>query len=72
MTKKIELFDVITKRMNDLRDMIQNDPAERERIAEQRHLDPDTPERAYFHFGYIQALRDVLNKLEMQDTTSGM
>jgi hypothetical protein len=29
-------------------------------FAEQRHLDPGTIERAYWHHGYLAALRDVL------------
>ena len=28
---------------------------------EQAHLDADTPQRAYWHYGYLMALRDVLN-----------
>ena len=28
--------------------------------VEQRHLDQDTTERAYWHYGYLCALRDVL------------
>jgi hypothetical protein len=28
--------------------------------ADQRHLDANTPERAYWHYGYQAALRDVL------------
>jgi hypothetical protein len=27
--------------------------------ADQAHLDEDTPERAYWHYGYLVALRDV-------------
>jgi hypothetical protein len=28
--------------------------------SEQKHLDEDTVERAYWHYGYICALKDVL------------
>jgi len=28
--------------------------------ADQRHLDSNTPERAYWHFGYETALQDIL------------
>ena len=28
-------------------------------VQEQRHLDADTLERAYWHYGYLVALRDV-------------
>ena len=27
--------------------------------AEQKHLDADTPERQYWHYGYLVALRDI-------------
>ena len=30
---------------------------------EQKHLDVDTPERAYWHYGYLVALRDVRDLL---------
>ncbi len=29
-------------------------------VADQRHLDVNTPERAYWHYGYQAALADVL------------
>ncbi len=32
--------------------------------ADQRHLDANTPERAYWHYGYQAALRDVLDLIE--------
>jgi len=33
-------------------------------IADQRHLDGNTPERAYWHFGYETALGDILKLAE--------
>jgi hypothetical protein len=30
---------------------------------QQRHLDDGSPERAYWHFGYLMALRDALKLL---------
>lgn len=38
--------------------------------VEQKHLDAHTPERAYWHYGYIVALRDVINALRPQDARS--
>jgi hypothetical protein len=32
--------------------------------ADQRHLDSNTPERAYWHFGYETALADMLKLAE--------
>lgn len=36
-------------------------------FADQRHLDADTPERAYWHYGYLVALRDVQRLQENPD-----
>lgn len=30
-------------------------------IADQKHLDEHTPERAYWHYGYRAALQDLLD-----------
>lgn len=38
--------------------------------ADQRHLDANTPERAYWHYGYQAALSDVLALIE-RHTTGG-
>ncbi len=32
-------------------------------FSEQLHLDTDSSERLYWHYGYLIALRDVLNQL---------
>ena len=32
--------------------------------ADQKHLDEDTPERAYWHHGYRAALIDLLNVVD--------
>lgn len=32
--------------------------------ADQRHLDANSPERAYWHYGYQAALKDVLDLVE--------
>jgi hypothetical protein len=32
--------------------------------SDQRHLDAHTPERAYWHYGYLAALRDVIKLAE--------
>jgi hypothetical protein len=38
-------------------------------LDEQRHLDIDTNESAYWHSGYHQALSDVINMMSKQGTT---
>ncbi|OGC94828.1 MAG: hypothetical protein A2W25_17615 [candidate division Zixibacteria bacterium RBG_16_53_22] len=35
----------------------------------QEHLDLDTPERAYWHYGYVAALNDVLKLLNRNLTS---
>jgi hypothetical protein len=32
-------------------------------VADQRHLDANTPERAYWHYGYQSALTDIIELL---------
>ena len=39
--------------------------------ADQRHLDQNTPERAYWHHGYQAALDDVIALLTPLEQTSG-
>jgi hypothetical protein len=39
--------------------------------ADQRHLDRNTPERAYWHHGYQAALDDVIALLTPLEQTSG-
>jgi hypothetical protein len=34
--------------------------------VDQKHLDEGTVERAYWHYGYMVALRDVLDRLRRQ------
>lgn len=38
---------------------------------EQKHLDADTPERAYWHHGYQAALADVIEMLSSADRKYG-
>ena len=39
--------------------------------SDQRHLDANTPERAYWHHGYQAALADVISLLALAGITSG-
>ncbi|MGH9810465.1 MAG: hypothetical protein ACRD9W_25000 [Terriglobia bacterium] len=39
--------------------------------ADQKHLDQDTPERAYWHHGYQAALADVIELLSRAEQKSG-
>jgi hypothetical protein len=48
-------------RRDRIRDWLQDEAPFAE--VDQRHLDSDTPERAYWHHGYQAALTDVINLL---------
>ncbi len=37
-------------------------------LADQRHLDPHTPEQAYWHLGYHRGLSDMLSFLKAEDS----
>ncbi|NJO22384.1 MAG: hypothetical protein HC868_04885 [Sphingomonadales bacterium] len=39
--------------------------------VDQKHLDADTPERAYWHHGYQAALADIINLLDAERRKSG-
>lgn len=52
----------IRERMDDIQKWISDEAPYI--VADQRHLDANTPERAYWHFGYQAALRDILNLVE--------
>lgn len=39
--------------------------------SDQKHLDADTPERAYWHFGYQAALTDIIELLSRAEQKSG-
>ena len=39
--------------------------------CDQRHLDPGTPEQAYWHLGYAAALKDALALIESTSGATG-
>jgi hypothetical protein len=39
--------------------------------VDQKHLDANTPERAYWHYGYQSALADIVDLLITAERTSG-
>jgi len=61
-------ISAVEKRAGDLQEWLQkNAPAS---LAEQKHLDEGTQERAYWHYGYMVALRDVLRFLTDSESSS--
>jgi hypothetical protein len=64
MRGAMNLASTIRKRMRGLREWIAD---EAPYVAvDQRHLDENTPERAYWHYGYQAALSDVLRLIERE------
>jgi len=57
-----EIVSVVRARMQGIREwMAEEAPYV---TADQRHLDANTPERAYWHYGYQTALADVIALIE--------
>lgn len=58
MAKEASEFRKIEKRAADLADWLKENAPEC--ASEQKHLDEGTEARAYWHYGYLTALRDVV------------
>jgi len=61
----MSLLQLVQGRSDELRDWLATHAADA--ATEQRHLDEGTPERAYWHYGYVTALQDVLRLLATGD-----
>jgi hypothetical protein len=61
-----EIVDTLETRKSDLAEWLQSHAPNCE--IEQRHLDSETSEQAYWHFGYMMALKDVLALLSSAST----
>jgi hypothetical protein len=55
------LSELIHSRIEELKDWLASHAPDT--ATEQRHLDAETSERAYWHHGYVSALQDVLKLL---------
>ena len=62
-------ISILASRRDDLRQWL-DDEAPYTAI-DQKHLDADTPERAYWHHGYQAALNDIIELLITTDQKSG-
>jgi hypothetical protein len=63
MTNKSQVIpDAIQKRHDDMQEWLNEN--HRAVFNDQKHLDEGTPERAYWHYGYMVALRDILKLME--------
>lgn len=61
MTKELTVLDVLERRAALVEQWL-DDEAPYARF-DQSHLDAGTPERAYWHLGYLAALRDAAARL---------
>lgn len=58
-------FSFLRRHRDNIRDWLDDEAPYT--ALDQRHLDADTPERAYWHHGYQAALTDVLEILSSAD-----
>ncbi len=63
----MEATALLETRRDDTAEWLQNTAPECDR--EQRHLDEGTEARAYWHFGYLMALKDALALLGKTNPT---
>lgn len=59
---------LLATRRDSLRDWLDDEAPFTE--VDQKHLDADTPERAYWHHGYQAALSDIIEMLMGRDERS--
>lgn len=62
-------ISLLRRRRDDIREWLDLEAPFAE--VDQKHLDADTPERAYWHHGYQAALADIINLLASQRQKSG-
>lgn len=60
---------LLQQRRDDIREWLELEAPFAE--VDQKHLDADTPERAYWHHGYQAALADIIALLDAQKQKSG-
>lgn len=60
-------LDAIRQRITDTEQWLSEQPIKVRQ--EQRHLEEGTQERAYWHYGYAMALKDVLRALDHSGET---
>ena len=60
---------LLQRRRDDIREWLDIEAPFTE--VDQKHLDADTPERAYWHHGYQAALADIIALLDAERRKSG-
>ena len=69
MPKKKKNISLLRRRRDDIREWLDSEAPFTE--VDQKHLDADTPERAYWHHGYQAALADIIELLDAERRKSG-
>jgi hypothetical protein len=69
MPKKKKNISLLRRRRDDIREWLDSEAPFTE--VDQKHLDADTPERAYWHHGYQAALADIIELLDAERQKSG-
>jgi hypothetical protein len=62
-------ISLLRRRRDDIREWLDIEAPFTE--VDQKHLDADTPERAYWHHGYQAALADIIDLLDAERRKSG-
>jgi hypothetical protein len=69
MPKKKKNISLLRRRRDGIREWLDSEAPFTE--VDQKHLDADTPERAYWHHGYQAALADIIELLDAERQKSG-
>lgn len=64
-----ESVSLIRQRRDNIRDWLEEEAPYTD--VDQRHLDAQTPERAYWHHGYQAALNDIMMMLSLEGGKTG-
>lgn len=67
--KRKKNISLLRRRRDDIREWLDIEAPFTE--VDQKHLDADTPERAYWHHGYQAALADIIDLLNADRRKSG-
>jgi hypothetical protein len=67
--KRKKNISLLRRRRDDIREWLDIEAPFTE--VDQKHLDADTPERAYWHHGYQAALADIIELLNADRRKSG-
>lgn len=60
---------LLAKRQGEIREWLENESPYT--MFDQKHLESGTPEQAYWHFGYVSAISDVMQLLSETSASEG-